>query len=99
MATWNERMARRKANRWLIDNLGNMVMAADAVLIEGDSIPVWRFDAVATAATHEPIGLVGHVDVDARTGEVLSDEHQANMIFERSQEFTRPEKLFAILNW
>ena len=70
----DESTARRKANRWLIERVGNMVMADQSRLIQSEGRPVWRFDAFVTSLSHPPHGPIGYVDVDATTGEVLATE-------------------------
>jgi len=71
----DEHTARRKANRWLVERVGNMVMADRPLLTQSEGQPVWRFDALVTSLSHAPRGPIGHVDVDATTGKVLADDH------------------------
>lgn len=73
----DEHTARRKANRWLVERVGNMVMADRPTLTQSEGQPVWRFDAVVTSLSRAPGGPIGHVDVDAATGQVLADDHDA----------------------
>jgi len=68
----DEHTARRKANRWLVERVGNMVMADQPRLVQSENRPVWRFDAFVTSLSHPPRGPIGYVDVDATTGEVLA---------------------------
>ncbi len=81
--TVDEHMARRKANRWLVERVGNMVMADRPLLTQSKGQPVWRFDAVVTSLSHVPRGPIGHIDVDATTGQVLSDEHDVERMKQR----------------
>lgn len=67
----DERNARRKANRWLVENVGNLVMAAQPTLLLRSGRILWRFDALVTAPNREPRGPIGHIDIDATTGSVL----------------------------
>ena len=83
----NERTARRKANRWLIENVGNMVMAHNAEMVQMENQAIWRFEAVVTGSTHAPVGPIGYVDVDARTGKLLSNRQTARTMIERGQHF------------
>ena len=71
----DEHSARRRANRWLVEQVGNMVMAGQPLLTQGDLRPVWRSCAFVTSLSQAPRGPIGHVDVDAATGEVLTDDH------------------------
>jgi hypothetical protein len=66
--------ARRKANRWLVERVGNMVMADHPILTQSEDQPVWRCEAFVTSLSHEPRGPIGYVAVNATTGEILADE-------------------------
>ena len=79
----DEDTARRKANRWLIDHVGNMMMAHRAQLVQTDGPTVWRFGAFITAPSHPPVGPTGYIDVDATTGDILADEHTAEEMIAR----------------
>ncbi len=70
----DEHTARRKANRWLVERAGNMVMADRPTLTQSEGQPVWRCEAFITSISHEPRGPIGHINVDATTGEVLADD-------------------------
>ena len=73
----DETVARRKATRWLVENVGNMLAADEGRLVEEDGRPVWRFGAYVTGRWHAPLGPVGHIDVDAGRGELILDERQS----------------------
>jgi hypothetical protein len=51
-----------------------MVMADQPLLTQSEGQLVWRFGAFVTSLSHTPRGPIGHVDVDATTGEILADE-------------------------
>jgi hypothetical protein len=70
----DEHTARRKANRWLVGRVGNMVMADCPTLTQSEGQPAWRFGAFVTSLHSAPRGPIGHVDVDATTGDVLTGE-------------------------
>lgn len=72
--------ARRKATRWLVEYVGNMLAADEGRLTEKNDRPVWRFGAYVTGRSHAPYGPVGHVDVDAHQGELILDERQAERL-------------------
>jgi hypothetical protein len=82
------RTARRKANGWLVDYVGNMVMAADGVLIRQDDRWVWRFNAYITSLSQPPRGPIGQVDLNADTGEILSNQDTINEMYGRGRHFT-----------
>lgn len=73
----DEHLARRKANRWLIEWVGNLVMADQPVLMRRAGNPVWRFGAFMTSLKHPPVGPIGFVEIDATTGHVLADQNHA----------------------
>ncbi len=89
------RAAQRKANGWLVDTVGNMVMAADGVLVQRESRWVWRFHAYLTSLTHEPYGPIGNVDVDANTGAILSDQRAIEAMRERNPRYFCPAQTAA----
>lgn len=67
----NEQAARRKANVWLMENVGNVV-AKNAQLAQVNDQIIWRFEAFITLPHHAPLGPIGQVEVEARTGHVLN---------------------------
>lgn len=64
---------RREANYWLLENVGNMLRADNPELVLGDQL-VWRIDIVLTTPTRGQVGVVGRLELDAITGEVLADQ-------------------------
>lgn len=83
------RQAQKKANGWLVDNIGNMVMAGDGMLLQHRDTWLWRFSAYVTALTHEPYGPIGQIDVDANTGAILVDDHTQRKLIQRGVELVR----------
>lgn len=81
----DEPIARRKATRWLVENVGNMLAADEGRLVEEGGQPVWRFGAYVTGRGHAPLGPVGHVDVDAHAGELIPDHRQAQRLLTNAQ--------------
>ncbi len=81
----DERAARHKANGWLIDNVGNMVMADQPTLAHANNRLVWRFGAFVTSLSHQPLGPIGYLDVDATTGEALGDTRLAAEMIVRGE--------------
>jgi hypothetical protein len=86
----DERTARKKATGWLVDHVGNLLMAADGVLVQQDERWIWRFNAYLTSLTHEPRGPIGQVEVDADTGHVLNAPTTIASMYERGQHFIHP---------
>jgi hypothetical protein len=85
----DERHARRKANRWLGENVGDKVMANDGKLTHAHDRQVWHFGAFVTFTSREPFGPIGYVDVDAETGDVLADDVAAEEMIRRGENLER----------
>ncbi len=83
------RTARKKANGWLVDHVGNLVMADDGALVQKGNQWVWRFNAYLTSLTHVPRGPVGQVELDADTGQVLTDPSTVAEMYKRGRAITR----------
>jgi hypothetical protein len=83
------RQAQKKANGWLVDNVGNMVMADEGMLLQSGDAWLWRFSAYVTALSHEPFGPIGQVDVDANTGAIVIDERTRQKMIQRGAKLTR----------
>jgi hypothetical protein len=83
--TLDERAARRKANGWLGEQVGNLVMAGDGQLARARAADrqVWRFGAFTSSVQTEPFGPIGYVEVDAETGAVVTTEAEARQMIER----------------
>jgi len=69
-------LARRKANVWLLENVGNLLGAQEPELVLGATL-FWRFDVICSVLNLEHPELserrrVGQLLVDAATGEVQS---------------------------
>ena len=91
----DEPVARRKATRWLVETVGNMLAADEGRLVEEAGRPVWRFGAYVTGRGHAPLGPVGHVDVDAYEGNLIPDDRQAQRLLTNAkslaESLTRPD--------
>jgi len=81
----DERSARRKANRWLVENVGNLVMAAHPTLLLRSGHILWRFDALVTAPNRKPRGPIGQIDIDATSGITLSTSTSAEEMIRRGE--------------
>lgn len=77
--------ARRKANRWLAEHVGDMLMADHPLLTHSGERQIWRFGVYVTSLQRDPFGPVVYVDVDAETGAVLMDEAAAGEIAQRGE--------------
>ncbi|MCB0164994.1 MAG: hypothetical protein KDI79_12255 [Anaerolineae bacterium] len=65
--------ARREANYWLLENVGNLLRTDNPELVLGEQL-VWRVDIVLTSPTRGQVGAIGRLELDAITGKVLADE-------------------------
>lgn len=68
--------ARRTVNRWLLDHVSD-VMRAEAPTLVVNGRSVWRVPAVLTAVHVGLVGIVGMVDVDAVTGDLIDAERSS----------------------
>jgi hypothetical protein len=92
LPTVDEHRARRKANGWLGEHVGNMVMAwQPALALLPGHRQIWRFGAFVGSLSSEPFGPIGFVDVDAETGQVLTNEEEAEQIARRGERLERVE--------
>jgi hypothetical protein len=85
----DEQLARRRATRWLVEYVGNMLVADEGHLLESNGRIVWRFGAFITGRGHQPRGPIGYTDVDAHSGEVLVTEQQADEMIAHGEAFVR----------
>jgi hypothetical protein len=83
----DEQTSQRKATRWLVENVGNMLVAAEGQLMEVDGRIVWRFGAFITGRGHKPWGPIGYVDIEAHSGDVLASEQQADELMAHGTTF------------
>ncbi|MCB9430655.1 MAG: hypothetical protein H6668_01610 [Ardenticatenaceae bacterium] len=82
-------LARRKANRWLLEYVGNLTMADDVQLVQYHQRAVWQFGIFLTRRGHQPIGPIGNVAVDAETGLVLVSQEKIEEIISRGEAVAR----------
>lgn len=89
-ATLDEPTARRQANRWLAERVGNVVgTRKPGVLLQKENRTVWRFEVFITGLTYTtPPGPLGQVDVEANTGQVLNSEQSAQEMIDYGQALT-----------
>lgn len=68
-------VARQKANRFLILQAGDQLVAGDPILAIGPGLR-WRIPVHYAPSTRGPLGIVGYLMVDATTGEVAVADGQ-----------------------
>ena len=91
--------ARRKVNRWLIDQVSlQMGGLKPALVLLGERV-VWRVPVEFTAPSVGRAGIVGEVDVEVNTGEMYSTPEVKRGIEQRATEIAsslppfKPKKL------
>lgn len=62
-------VARQRANRFLLAEIGDQLGALQPELVIGDALQ-WRVAVQYAPSRLGPLGVVGHLLVDAQTGEV-----------------------------
>lgn len=62
-------VARQRANRFLLNEIGDQLGALQPELVIGDAVQ-WRVAVQYAPSRLGPLGVVGHLLVDAQTGEV-----------------------------
>lgn len=68
----DEQTACRKANVWLMMNIGQVGTKKHGEFTLTDKGPIWRFEAYISNAGTQPFGPIGLVEVDADTGHILN---------------------------
>lgn len=81
-------MARRKATGWLAGEVGNLLLGGELALIIGERT-LWRVPVLLTSPKRGLVDQIGAVDVDAATGEVLSDNTLIQELTERGHQAAR----------
>ncbi len=69
--------ARQKANRFLIMQAGDQLCAEQPELVVGPTL-YWRIPVQYTPSRRGPLGIVGHLLIDANTGEITIADGQTS---------------------
>lgn len=80
--------AQRTATAWLISEVGNLLIGDTPSLVIGQRT-AWRVPALLTSPTRGVIGPVGAVEVDAGTGEVLTDPQLTQDLLTHARQLAR----------
>ena len=75
--------AQRKVSKLLLDQVGNLLYGEQPTLVAGRRL-LWRVPVWVALPTTGPLGQAGTLDVDAQTGEILTDAELLNSIEERA---------------
>jgi hypothetical protein len=76
--------ARRQANLWLLENVGNLLRAEDPELIAGELL-IWRLNVMLTSPQRGTVGQVGRLEVEATTGNVMASDALAQEMLDHAQ--------------
>lgn len=76
--------ARRQANLWLLENVGNLLRAEAPELIAGEQL-VWRLDVMLTSPRRGIVGQVGRLELEASTGNIVAGDASAQEILDHAQ--------------
>jgi hypothetical protein len=68
------REARVKVNVLMISNVSTGLLSGTPELVESSIRSIWRVPVILALPGHGHMGQVGMVDIDAKTGEILTDQ-------------------------
>ena len=85
-------IARRKANVWLLMNAGNLLRADHPRLVMLDKL-LWEYDVLLTWPSHGTLGMVGTIQVDAKTGEATADSTLSESIADAADALVKEKGL------
>jgi hypothetical protein len=77
--------ARRRVNRQVVSELGTGLIGRDPDLVVDGEALWWRVPIVLSLPNLGDLGQVGHVDVDAYTGEIHHDPVQQERIVQHAR--------------
>ena len=77
-------VARRKINVLMLERVGNLLHGGSPELFLTDRV-FWRTPVVLSTPSQGQIGQVGHIDVNAETGEMIIDDNLLKDIAENAK--------------
>ena len=80
--------AQRKVTKLLLDQVGNQLYGEQPSLVVGRRL-LWRIPVWLALLTAGPLGQVGTLDVDAKTGDILFTQQILDEIAERGNALTQ----------
>ena len=78
--------ARRQVNRQVVTELGTGLSARDPELVIAGEQIIWRVPIVLSLPDLGDLGQVGTVDVDARTGDLLTNTAAQERIIQHARQ-------------
>ena len=76
--------ARRRANGWLLEHVGNLLRAETPELLVGEQLR-WRVDVTLTTPRRGAVGRIGRLLLDARTSDVLEEAESIAELLNHAQ--------------
>ncbi len=76
--------ARRRVNRQVVVGLGTGLIAQEPELIIADEQIAWRVPITLSLPTLGNLGKVGEIEVDARTGDILTEVETRQQIIKHA---------------
>ncbi len=80
--------ARQKASGYVGDQISHLMGGGDPTLILTNGTLVWRVPIMLTMPSQGTIGVVGFLDVNARTGSLMIPPDFIDQVETRAQEIT-----------
>jgi len=81
-------IARQKVSGYIGDQISHLMGGGSPTLILADSTLVWRVPIVLTMPSQGVVGVVGFLDVNARTGSLIIPPHFIEQVEARAREIT-----------
>ncbi len=82
--------ARKRANVWLLYNVGNLLRAEQPKLMLTNQRQLyWGVDVMLTSPSVGNLGRVGQLEIDATTGEILNNLNVAQEIMTNVQSLVK----------
>ncbi|NCF64498.1 MAG: hypothetical protein GWP61_00900 [Chloroflexi bacterium] len=72
--------ARQKASGYVGGHISHMMGGGEPSLVLSRNRLVWRVPILLTSPSHGTLGVVGNLDVDARTGQLLASPDFADQV-------------------
>lgn len=82
--------ARQKVSGYVGDQISHMMGGGDPTLILTNDTLVWRVPIVLTMPSRGAVGMVGFLDVNARTGSLIVPSYFIEQVEARAQEIVAP---------
>lgn len=82
--------ARRKVQHWLLDQVSYTMGAESPQLVLQETITIWQVPVVFTTSQIGRVGLVGQVEVDVQTGEIVCQSACREQLLQQAQTLAAP---------